>query len=264
METLPSPMTNKSHLHRQVALVIGASGGIGSSVVASLLSNGWDVIAAARHQDKLESTLAPFKSEPGRLKITTLDASDSSAVTSFFDSILKEFGRLDGMVNCAGSILLKPAHLISDEEFEETLSLNLKTAFYLLRPSVRLMMKQPEGGSIVFCSSVAAQRGLMNHEAIAAAKAGIEGMALAAASTYAPYRIRINCVAPGLVRTGLTQKFTENETTLKKSAAMHPLGRIGEPAELASAITWFLDPLQSWITGQVLGVDGGLGKLQAR
>ncbi|MCX6957368.1 MAG: SDR family NAD(P)-dependent oxidoreductase [Verrucomicrobiae bacterium] len=263
MERLPSPIPNNNDPRRQVALVIGASGGIGSAVVASLLSKGWDVIAAARHEDKLESALAPF-SGTGRLKIATLDASDSSAVTSFFDSIVKEFGRLDGMVNCAGSILLKPAHLISDEEFEETLSLNLKTAFYLLRPSVRVMMKQPEGGSIVFCSSVAAQRGLMNHEAIAAAKAGIEGMALAAASTYAPYHIRVNCVAPGLVRTGLTQKFTENETILKKSAAMHPLGRIGEPAELASAITWFLDPLQSWITGQVLGVDGGLGKLQAR
>ena len=126
------------------------------------------------------------------------------------------------------------------------------------------MMKQPQGGSVVFCSSVAAQRGLINHEAIAAAKAGIEGMALAAAATYAPYHIRINCVAPGLVRTGLTQKLTENEAVLKKSASMHPLGRIGEPAEVASAITWFLDPLQSWVTGQVLGVDGGLGNIQAR
>ncbi|MFZ4115287.1 MAG: SDR family NAD(P)-dependent oxidoreductase [Chthoniobacterales bacterium] len=257
-------INNNSATDRPVALVIGASGGIGSSVVASLLSKGWDVIAAARDHEKLESALAPLNNQSGRLKIGVLDASNSSEVTSFFDSTVTECGRLDGVVNCAGSILLKPAHLISNEEFEETLSLNLKTAFYLLRPSVRLMMKQPTGGSIVFCSSVAAQRGLINHEAIAAAKAGIEGMALAAAATYASYNIRVNCVAPGLIRTGLTQKFTENEAILKKSAAMHPLGRIGEPTEVASAITWFLDPIQSWVTGQVLSVDGGLGNLQAR
>jgi NAD(P)-dependent dehydrogenase (short-subunit alcohol dehydrogenase family) len=255
-EDAPSP--------RRVALVVGASGGIGSSVVASLLSRGWEVVAAARDPERLKSKLSPLEHSAEKLKIATLDASKSDAVAAFFDSTLTEFGSLDAMVNCAGSILLKPAHLISDEEFEETLSLNLRTAFYLLRRSVRLMMKQPTGGSIVLCSSVAAGRGLINHEAIAAAKAGIEGMALAAAATYAPYHIRVNCVAPGLVRTPLTQKLTENENLLKKSAAMHPLGRIGEPDEIASAISWFLDPLQSWVTGQVLGVDGGLGKIQAR
>lgn len=259
--SLPEIVNNRKP---PVALVIGASGGIGSCVVDSLLSKGWDVIAAARDLEKLEALFSPVQFSSQRLKICSLDASNSSAMAPFFDSILSEFGRLDGMVNCAGSLLLKPAHLVSDEEFEETLSINLKTAFYLLRRSVRIMMKQTEGGSLVFCSSVAAQRGLMNHEAIAAAKAGIEGMALAAAATYAPYRIRINCVAPGLVRTGLTEKLTSSQTVLEKSAAMHPLGRIGDPCEVASAITWFLDPLQSWITGQILGVDGGLGKIQAR
>ncbi len=257
---------NHSHTNtkRPVALVVGASGGIGSCVVRSLLSKGWDVIAAARHLEKLESTLSPLKEYSTQLKICTFDASRSEEVSLFFDSMTSRFGRLDGMVNCAGSLLLKPAHLISDEEFEETLSLNLKTAFYLLRPAVRLMMKQPGGGSLVFCSSVAASRGLSNHEAIAAAKAGIEGMALAAASTYAPYGIRINCVAPGLVSTGLTEKLTASPAVLEKSAAMHALGRIGDPMEVASAITWFLDPLQSWITGQVIGVDGGLAKIQVR
>ncbi|MDH4470059.1 MAG: SDR family NAD(P)-dependent oxidoreductase [Verrucomicrobiae bacterium] len=264
MNTLSSSIPNNESNDNRVAIVIGASGGIGFSVVSTLLEKGWKVIAAARHREKLESTLAALEDPLDQLKICSLDASDSNAVTSFIESTVTEYGRIDGLVNCAGSILLKPAHLISDLEFEETLSLNLKTAFYLLRSSVRPMMKQPSGGSIVFCSSVAAQRGLMNHEAIAAAKAGIEGMALAAASTYAPYHIRVNCVAPGLVHTGMTQKLTENEAVLKKSASMHPLGRIGEPAEVASAITWFLDPLQSWITGQVLGIDGGLGNIQAR
>ena len=126
------------------------------------------------------------------------------------------------------------------------------------------MMRQTGGGSVVLCSSVAAQRGLINHEAIAAAKAGVEGLALAAAASYARYGVRVNCVAPGLTRTNLTRALTQNENVARTSAALHPLGRIGEPAEVASAICWLLDQEQCWVTGQVIGVDGGLGRIQAR
>jgi NAD(P)-dependent dehydrogenase (short-subunit alcohol dehydrogenase family) len=105
---------------------------------------------------------------------------------------------------------------------------------------------------------------MINHEAIAAAKAGVVGLALSAAATYARYNIRVNCVAPGLTRTPLTASLTQNEQTLKASSALHPLGRIGEPDEVASAIRWFLSPEQSWVTGQVLAVDGGLSSLQSR
>ena len=101
-------------------------------------------------------------------------------------------------------------------------------------------------------------------KAIAAAKAGVEGLALAAAASYARYQIRVNCVAPGLTRTGLTRALTQNEAVAKTSAALHPLGRIGEPAEIASAICWLLDRRQSWVTAQVFGVEGGLGRIQAR
>jgi len=112
---------------------------------------------------------------------------------------------------------------------------------------------------------VLSRRGLINHEAIAAAKAGVEGLALAAAASYARYKVRVNCVAPGLTRTGLTVALTENAAVAKASAALHPLGRIGEPAEVASAICWLLDrDRSSWATGQVIGVDGGLGNVQAR
>ena len=118
------------------------------------------------------------------------------------------------------------------------------------------------GGSIVLVSSVAARVGLANHEAIAAAKAGIIGLALSAAASYAERGIRVNCVAPGLVRTPLTARLIANESSLKASVAMHPLGRIGEPSEVAAAMAWLLDPKQSWITGQVLGIDGGLATLR--
>ncbi len=264
MNRQSQPWNHPSESNSPVALVVGASGGIGSAVVTLLLSKGWSVIAATRRPEKLRSMLLPLEYPREQLSIFSLDSTSSLSVNSCLDSIMTQFGHLDGVVHSVGSILLKPAHLISDEEFEEALLLNLKTAFYLLRSSTRLMMKQPSGGSILFCSSVAAERGLINHEGISAAKAGLQGMALAAAATYAPYKIRVNCVAPGLTRTELTEKLTSNESILKKSEAMHPLGRIGEPIDIASAIAWFLDPMQSWVTGQVLGIDGGLGKLQSR
>jgi NAD(P)-dependent dehydrogenase (short-subunit alcohol dehydrogenase family) len=113
-------------------------------------------------------------------------------------------------------------------------------------------------------SSAAARIGLANHEAIAAAKAGLEGLARSAAATYARQRIRFNVVAPGLVRTPLTRGLVANELAEKASLAMHPLGRLGEPGDVARAIAWLLDPDQNWITAQVLGVDGGLADVKAR
>jgi NAD(P)-dependent dehydrogenase (short-subunit alcohol dehydrogenase family) len=121
-----------------------------------------------------------------------------------------------------------------------------------------------DGGAVVLVSSAAARIGLANHEAIAAAKAGLEGLARSAAATYARQRIRFNVVAPGLVRTPLTQGLVANELAEKASLAMHPLGRLGEPDDVARAIAWLLDPAQNWITAQVLGVDGGLADVKAR
>jgi NAD(P)-dependent dehydrogenase (short-subunit alcohol dehydrogenase family) len=121
-----------------------------------------------------------------------------------------------------------------------------------------------QGGSVVLSSSVAARTGLANHEGIAAAKAGVTGLALAAAATYATRGLRFNVVAPGLVRTPLTSRLTSSEAALKASTAMHPLGRIGEPSDLASAYAFLLDPRHTWITGQVFGVDGGLSTVRGR
>ncbi len=121
-----------------------------------------------------------------------------------------------------------------------------------------------QGGAVVLVSSAAARLGLPNHEALAAAKAGVIGLTLAAAASYAGQGLRVNCVAPGLVRTPLTVRLTGSEAALKASAALHPLGRVGEPEEVAAAIAWLLDPRQGWITGQVLGVDGGLATVRGR
>jgi NAD(P)-dependent dehydrogenase (short-subunit alcohol dehydrogenase family) len=116
----------------------------------------------------------------------------------------------------------------------------------------------------VLLGTAASLIGLSNHEAIAAAKAGITGLALSAAATYASRNIRVNVVAPGLTRTPLTARLTQNEASAKASMAMHPLGRLGEPDDVARAIEFFLDPCNSWITGQVLAVDGGLSTLKLK
>lgn len=242
-----------------VFMVVGGTGGIGSEVARQLSAKGNRVVFTGRDTGRLATIAAETGAVPFEL-----DARDSSEVDRVLKDVFASHGRLDGVVNCAGSILLKPAHLITDAEFDDTIALNLTTAFNVLRAAARIMMRQPSGGSIVLCSSVAARRGLLNHEAIAAAKAGVEGLALSAAASYARYKVRVNCVAPGLTRTGLTRALTQNEAVAKASAALHPLGRLGEPAEVASAICWLLDGTQSWVTGQVIGVDGGLGSVQAR
>jgi NAD(P)-dependent dehydrogenase (short-subunit alcohol dehydrogenase family) len=183
-------------------------------------------------------------------------------VDTFFSDLQQRACPIAGVANCAGSLLLKPAHQTSEEEYAETIAANLTTAFAVVRASAKAMMKS--GGSIVLVSSAAARQGLSNHEAIAAAKAGVIGLTLSAAATYASYRIRVNCVAPGLVRTPLTQRLTSNETSLRASVAMHPLQRIGEPADVASAIAWLLDPRNEWVTGQILGIDGGLATVRSK
>lgn len=242
-----------------VMIIVGGAGGIGSAVARKMAARGGQLVITGRNTGRLESVAA----ETGAQALP-LDARDSAAMDALMQSVQASHGRVDGVVNCAGSILLKPAHLISDQEFADTLATNLTTAFNLVRAAARLMMKQAGGGSIVLCSSVAARRGLVNHEAIAAAKAGVEGLALAAAASYARFGVRVNCVAPGLTRTEMTRALTQNETIAKMSAALHPLGRIGEPDEVASAICWLLSHEQSWVTGQVIGVDGGLGHIQSR
>lgn len=240
-----------------VFVVVGATGGIGSELCQRLAAKDTRLVVAGRDAGKLQVLAEELGAFP-----VMLDATCSEQVDQGFARILEEYGRIDGVANCVGSLLLKPAHLTSDAEWANTITTNLTSAFVTVRAAARAMMKS--GGSIVLVSSAVARFGLANHEAIAAAKAGILGLALSAAASYANRGIRINCVAPGLVRTPLTARFTANETALKGSMAMHPVGRIGEPRDVAAAIEWFLDPAQSWVTGQVLGVDGGLSTLRTR
>lgn len=190
----------------------------------------------------------------------TVEATDPDKIDACADAAAAALGGLDGITNCVGSILLKPAHLTSTADWQATIATNLTSAFGCVRAAGRLL--KAEGGSVVLVSSAAARVGLANHEAIAAAKAGIMGLVLSAAATYARQKIRFNAVAPGLVRTPLAAGLVSSELAEKASIGMHPLGRLGEPGDVARAIVWLLDPAQSWVTAQVIGVDGGLADVK--
>jgi NAD(P)-dependent dehydrogenase (short-subunit alcohol dehydrogenase family) len=240
-----------------VHVVLGGTGGIGSVLCRRLARRGAKIAVAARNPQRVRELAA----ELGGLPIP-LDATCPGAVERCLVQVAEHFGRVDGVANLVGTIVLKPAHLTCDDEWTQTIATNLTTAFATVRAAARAMTRT--GGSVVLMSSAAARLGLANHDAIAAAKAGVVGLTLSAAASYAARGIRVNCVAPGLVRTPLTARLTESEASLKASTALHPLGRIGEPEEVASAIEWLLDGEQAWVTGQVLGVDGGLATVRSR
>jgi NAD(P)-dependent dehydrogenase (short-subunit alcohol dehydrogenase family) len=239
-----------------VIVVVGAAGGIGSALCRRLSKAGARLVLTGRNPAPLESLSQELEAQ-----CMPADARNSSELESVFQFAKECHGKVSGAVCLAGSIVLKAAHLTSDEDWHEVLRTNLDSAFFTLRAAVRAMQGTP--GSVVLVSSVAARYGLANHEAIAAAKAGVQGLTLASAATYAARGIRVNCVAPGLVETPLSRGLTENPLTRKASVAMHPLKRLGSPEDIASAIEWFLHPSQHWVTGQILGVDGGLGSLRA-
>jgi NAD(P)-dependent dehydrogenase (short-subunit alcohol dehydrogenase family) len=225
-------------------LVIAASSGIGAATTEMLTDAGHEVVTTARDTTKTVPDIV-------------LDATDFDAVDRAFQTA----GPLDGVVAFAGSMLLKPAHLTSREQYDEVIAASLTTAFATVRAAGKHMRS---GGSVVLVSSAAALAGLSNHEAIAAAKAGVIGLTLSAAASYATQNLRVNAVAPGLTQTPLTAALTASDQSRKVSEAMHALGRLGEPEDVARAVVFLLDPANHWITGQVLGVDGGLGHVRPK
>ncbi|MEO5966058.1 MAG: SDR family oxidoreductase [Candidatus Limnocylindrales bacterium] len=251
-------MTNAADPTTPFAIVTGATGAIGSATARRLVAAGWRVALVGRDPGRVDALVTELGA--GAVGFVA-DTTVSSAVDTAFAAVSERLGPPDAMVHAVGSTLLKPVHTLSDAEIDEVLGVNLLSAFYVLRAFVRAV---PRGrpASVVLFSSAATRIGLLNHEAIAAAKGGIDGLVMAAAASYAGRGIRINALAPGLVRSNLTRRLVDNEATLRASEAMHPLGRLGEPEDVAGLAAFLVSRDASWITGQVIAVDGGLSGIK--
>lgn len=235
-------------------LILGAAGGLGRSIAASLAADGARLVLAGRTLEKLQPVAESLGGSAHQV-----DAADFAAVEALFASAREQHGRIAGVVNAVGSILLKPAHLTSEAELAETMRQNLQTAFAVVRAAGRTMT---DGGSVLLFSSSAAEAGLPNHEAIAAAKGAVSALVRSAAATYATRKLRFNAIAPGLVDTPLAARITGNAKSLEMSVGMHPAGRIGTADDIVAPARWLLDPAADWVTGQVISVDGGMSRLR--
>lgn len=241
-------------MNKRIA-VFGASGDIGSTVVKQLASSGVVVAAISRGSDNHEpvSNVIPVH----------LAGSGWSDYQNALQKAHEQLGSIDGVVNCIGAMLLKPIHLAQETEFDEQIAVHLKSSAAILKAAVPLLRKSnATDKSVVLISSIAASRGLPNHEIISAVKGGIEAMTRSAAASYANARIRINAVAPGLTETRLTERIWSNPATRKASEQNHPLKRLGQAEDIASAICWLLSEQSGWITGEILHVDGGMANIQ--
>jgi NAD(P)-dependent dehydrogenase (short-subunit alcohol dehydrogenase family) len=238
-------------------VIFGGTGGTGSAIARALAVKGVPTFLVARSEERLIAVA----SEVGARGYAVADATNLEQVERAFAEATASLGEISGVAHCVGSILLKPAHLTSEAEFTSVIHQNLTSAFLVLRSAARTMTS---GGSILFFSSAAGRIGLANHEAIAAAKAGIIGLTLSAAATYASRKLRVNCIAPGLVQTSMSEKITSNQSAAAFSRALQPLGRLGEPNDIAPLAAVLLTEGGAWITGQVFGVDGGLATVKTK
>ena len=228
---------------RKKILLIGGSQGIGFEIALKLYSK-HDIFIASRTCENL-----------GNLEVTHIpyDASTDEIDTS----LLPE--QLDGFVYCPGSINLKPFKALNPETFLEDMQINFLLLVKILH-SILPQLQKSEQASLVFFSTVAVKIGMPYHTSIAAAKGAIEGFAKSLAAEYAP-KFRVNVIAPSLTNTPLVEKLLGNDKKKEKMNERHPLKRFGEAEDIANIANFLLSDDSSWITGQVLGVDGGMSTL---
>ncbi len=237
---------------KKIALITGASGGLARAVADRLADDDWQLALVTRDRNKLG------QHPHDDACLIEADVSTADGAANAIATCKAEMGRGPAaLVNCAGSILMAPLHRTREAQFQECMRANLDTSFFALGAFVDECLREKQPGVAVLVSSVTAQIGVSNHEAIAAAKAAVESLTRSAAATYSRERIRVNAVAPGLMRSPATEWLFSTQKNTRQLDAQYPLGRHGRVEDAADAIAWLVSDRADWITGQVLPVDGG-------
>jgi 3-oxoacyl-[acyl-carrier protein] reductase len=228
-------------------LVVGGSFGVGLSLVKLLYAQKANIYVISRSASEEWPENAHY--------LKTDVTANLDAVEMFLPQ------QLHGLVYAVGSINLKPFTRLTAEDFFNDYQLNVLGAARMIQQAIK-PLKNASGSSIVLISSVAARTGMPYHASIAGAKGAVEGMALSLAAELATQQIRVNVVAPSLTDTPLAQNLLSTPEKREASAKRHPLGRIGQPEDISQMIAFLLSDESSWVSGQVIGIDGGLGKLK--
>jgi NAD(P)-dependent dehydrogenase (short-subunit alcohol dehydrogenase family) len=226
-------------------LIVGGTSGIGSTIVENLIQQGNNVITFSRNSTQT--------SPNDNHQHFIWDATNPETPSI-------NFTHLDGLVYCPGTINLKPFHRFTDEEILEEFTTNTLGAVRILRNMLPLL-KKSTSPSVVLFSTVAVQTGMPFHANISMAKGAIEGLTRSLAAEWAPL-IRVNAIAPSLTQTPLAEKLTSTPEKIEASAKRHPLQKIGTPQNIADAALFLLSDKSSWITGQIIHVDGGMGNIK--
>jgi NAD(P)-dependent dehydrogenase (short-subunit alcohol dehydrogenase family) len=235
-------------------LITGASSGVAQVLARSLAAGGWRLFLVGRDAGRIGG---------GGEHTHSADVGTEAGAQAALQAATLAFGGLpDAVVNCAGSSLLAPIARTSEDQYRAVLNANLDTAFFVGKAYAAALAAARQSGALVFFSSVVAATGVANHAAIAAAKGGVEALTRALAADHAGHGLRVNCIAPGLMRTPMTARMLGNEASVRQIAAQYPLGRHGEAEDAAALAAFLIGDGAGWITGQVIAVDGGFSAVR--
>jgi len=230
-------------------LIFGATGSVGSSLAEQLKNSGSDIHLVARSEDEVKVIADKLG-----CSYTVADVLEDG----FIEKVKSDINEIKGIAYCVGSIDLKPLRMVTEADMNKCMKLNLYSAIEAIKGYQESLKKNK--GSIVLFSTVAAQRGFTNHTIIASAKAAVEGLTVTLAAEFAP-NIRVNCIAPSLSKSKIAEPMLKNPAIAEGIAKAHPLKRLGEGKDSAALAKFLITEESSWITGQIIAVDGGRSKL---